>query len=124
MDKLCSCGKLYDVLNFSRSQTHLWHLQTSSYSVHKALDNYYSTLTDLMDDLIESFMGTYNVNVITKESFVIENLKDENQMLSHFDTVLKELSKVRETLDSTALQNAIDEILGLIGKTRYLLSLQ
>ena len=43
----------------SRNQAHIFHLQTSSYSQHIALQEYYEGIVDLIDSLVEAYQGKY-----------------------------------------------------------------
>lgn len=45
----------------SRTQTHIFHLQTPSYSAHKALNKYYEDIVDLIDNFVESYQGKYGI---------------------------------------------------------------
>ena len=38
-----------------RSQIHLFHLQTTSYAEHKALEEFYTQLLELFDTLVETY---------------------------------------------------------------------
>jgi hypothetical protein len=50
------CEMVCKILH-SRNQSHIFHLQTKSYSEHKALNDYYDNIVDLYDGLIESYQG-------------------------------------------------------------------
>ena len=52
---------LASYLLHSQTQVHVFHLQTGSYAEHKALQNYYEGIDDLMDSLIESYQGTNGI---------------------------------------------------------------
>jgi predicted RecB family nuclease len=41
----------------SASCAHVYHWQTTSYSAHKALGKFYGTMPDLVDGLVETYMG-------------------------------------------------------------------
>jgi hypothetical protein len=41
----------------SQTQVHIFHLQTKSYSEHKALQGYYEGIDALVDGVIESYQG-------------------------------------------------------------------
>ena len=44
-------------LFLTRELAHRYHLSTKSYSQHKALQNFYEDLLDLIDDLAEMTQG-------------------------------------------------------------------
>jgi len=105
----------------SRDIMHLAHLQTTSYSQHKALQNYYESILELTDDLFESYMGTVgrrlNIKIPTTEYVNPEG---------HLKYLKDYIGKHRSVfgIENTHLQNIIDEIVALITKTLYLLTLQ
>ena len=55
---------IVSVLMHSRSQVHVFHLQTdsqSSFAEHMALGGYYDEIGDLVDGLIESYQGKHGI---------------------------------------------------------------
>ena len=52
---------LISVLLHSVNQTHVFHLQTNSFSEHKALNKYYDSIGDIVDTLAESYQGKYGI---------------------------------------------------------------
>jgi len=104
----------------SRDVMHIVHLQTTSYAEHKALNEYYDNLLDLVDGLLESYMGTVGKRVnfkIPASEYV--NPKQHLTQLKQY--VMKHRTVFGE--ENTHLQNIIDEIIALITKTLYLLTL-
>ena len=104
----------------SRDIIHLAHLQTTSYSEHKALDNYYSELLGLIDELVEAYFGTIGKRV----NFKIPGSEYMNPK-AHLTYMKDYVMKHRNVLgsDNTHLQNIIDEIIALITSTLYQLTL-
>ena len=49
--------KLISYLFHSQTQVHIFHLQTTSFAEHKALQDYYDGIDDLIDGLVESYQG-------------------------------------------------------------------
>ena len=45
----------------SRTQAHVFHLQTKSYAEHIALIGYYVDIINLVDGVIESYQGKYGI---------------------------------------------------------------
>jgi hypothetical protein len=45
----------------SRTQAHIFHLQTTSFAKHKALNEYYDEIVGLTDGIIESYQGRYGI---------------------------------------------------------------
>lgn len=104
----------------SRDIMHIAHLQTTNYAEHKALNAYYDGILDLTDDLLESYMGTIGRRV----NFKIPASEYVNPQ-AHLKYLLEYITKHRGVfgLDNTHLQNILDEIVALITKTLYLLTL-
>jgi hypothetical protein len=109
-------GKFIGTLFQSRDAMHIAHLQTTSFAEHKALNGYYDDILDLTDKFTEAYFGKFKrVEIVIPESKVLD-------AISH----LKELQSILETERDnypSELQNIIDEMLGLVDKTLYLLTL-
>jgi hypothetical protein len=104
----------------SRDIIHLAHLQTTSYAEHKALNRYYDKLLPLLDDMLETYFGCLGKRL---------NIKIPSAEYINAETHLKQfkdyIKKHRNVLgsDRTDVQNILDEIIALINKTLYLLTL-
>jgi hypothetical protein len=111
------CDMVSRILH-SRSQVHVFHLQTESYAEHKALNDYYDSIGDLYDGLVESYQGKYGI--ITKvKSFEIEQYESNQQIISYFMTLSNEIESRRTSVEDSYLQNQIDTVLELIFSTLY-----
>lgn len=110
------------------SQAKLLHWQTSKYAQHKALDELFESLIDLGDELAESIMGKYGRPHISDENLSLK-LFNYNNNLSYFMDELYNCYRndcrglFDENKDSELL-NIIDEIISLIDKIKYLLTLE
>ena len=99
----------------SATCAHLQHWQTKNYATHKALKKYYETIPDLIDRLVESYMGRYGAVGEFEEEFEID--KDPTK---YFKALQKYVDANRKHIpDDSELQNTIDEILDLINSTLY-----
>jgi hypothetical protein len=111
------------VLHQSRTQAHVWHHQTISYSEHKALENYYTEIVELIDGLIESVQGI-RPRVVGYTTSPLVDWK-EGQSINYFKGLYDYVAKERAGVGSeTWVQNQIDEIAQLIAETLYQLSLK
>jgi hypothetical protein len=111
------CDMVSRILH-SRNQVHVFHLQTESYAEHKALNDYYDSIGDLYDGLVESYQGKYGI--ITKvKSFEIEQYENNQQVISYFTTLSNEIESRRTSVEDSYLQNQIDTVLELIFSTLY-----
>jgi hypothetical protein len=111
-----SCADLIGHLFLARDVTHSVHLNTRSYAKHKALGKFYEDVIGMADDLAEAYQGRHGlIGPITlhsaeKTGTVVEFLEDS----------LKKIEKGREEFgDDMAIQNIVDEIVGLYLKTLY-----
>jgi hypothetical protein len=104
----------------SRDTIHIAHLQTVNYAEHKALNKYYDSLLDLTDDLLETYFGTIGkrINIKIPASEYVNPQQHLKQLMEY----VKKHRGVFGT-ENTHIQNIVDEILALIAKTLYLLTL-
>jgi uncharacterized membrane-anchored protein YjiN (DUF445 family) len=105
-------------LLFSQTQVHIFHLQTKSFAEHNALQDYYDGIDDLVDTLIESYQGEFGI-IENYKSFKVESYQDTDQVIAYFEMILNLVKEGRETIESTHLQNILDEIITLVTKTMY-----
>lgn len=93
------------------------HLKTDKYSAHKALDEYYNDMPELVDTLIEDYMGI-NGKVEDYENTLKEREYDTIEYLNKMRELVKTGRK--EFCDSESeLESDCDAILSLIDKTLY-----
>jgi hypothetical protein len=105
----------------SRTQTHYFHLQTTSYARHKALEKYYEKIVGLIDSYAEAYMGQYSR--IKPVKMNKRFLTDPKKAPMYFKSLLKRMKAMKLPKDSY-LKNNEDEISTLIHKTLYLLNLK
>ena len=110
-----------------QSQIKIMHWQTKGYAKHKALDETYGELTDLIDQFVEEAMGKYGRFELDDETKTIElfNIKEINtkDMINKVIEALNQYNSQFEESD-TNLFNIRDEIIGLFRKLQYLLTLE
>lgn len=99
----------------SVTNAHILHLQTKSYSEHKALEGFYTAIGDLVDSYVEAYQGKYGIiegygAEYTQPSSPLEYLTSLN------DYVLQARQQLKQ---DTELQNITDEIAALIDSTLY-----
>ena len=108
----------------AKEQTIVWHNQTTSYAEHKALDKFQDELAEKYDDLVESVSGIYgrpkNYSVAT-----LQNYQSNDQIYKYYMELYKYVQNERKTIyQDTWVQNQIDEIVALIARHLYLLTLK
>jgi hypothetical protein len=101
-----------------QSVVDIWreHLKTDSYSGHMAMDEYYKDMPDLIDDLIEHYMGRYG-KIMSYESILSPgNFTDPAEYLS----ALREMvSQTYDTISASELKSDLDAVLAQIDSTVY-----
>lgn len=111
-------------LKDSFDQAVVWHHQTESYAVHKALGKFYDGILDLTDGLVESVSGIYD-RPMHYQIDSPTDYKNSEQIVKYFESLYKTIQEERkEIYQESWVQNQIDEIATLIAKTLYLLSLK
>ena len=113
-----SCADFIGHLFLARDVTHSVHLNTRSYAKHKALGKFYSDVIDLADTLAEAYQGRHGlIGPIT-----LQSAKKTTNVVEFLEDSLKEIEDLRYKVcdkDETAIQNIIDEIVGLYLSTLY-----
>ena len=102
----------------SQRQVHIFHLQTKSFSEHKALQKYYEKIDDIVDGLVESYQGKYGIITGWKSVATIEYQSVE-QVISYLKTLSEETLKFYNICKDTYIQNQLDEVTALINSTLY-----
>jgi len=106
------------ILFLARDVAHSVHLSTRSYSKHRALQGFYENIVPLADKFAEAYQGRHGM--IGPIDLVSEQNpgKIEAFLQSSMTQIEKMRYEVCEKTD-TALQNIIDEIVGLYLATLY-----
>jgi len=101
----------------SRTQSHIYHLQTNSFAAHKALQEYYEEIVGLADGLVESYQGRYGI----LRGYKMENaIKEDDNPVMYFDALSKFVEVIRTKVPQDSyIQNEIDNVVGLIESTKY-----
>jgi len=110
--------KLVAYLLHSQTQTHVFHLQTKSYAEHKALQGYYEGIDPLVDAIVESYQGKYDL-IKTYESFAIDAYTGKAQLETYFKALSKKVEDIHKQIEDTYLQNQLDTVNELIVSTLY-----
>ena len=109
--------KFLSTLFNSRNQAHIFHLQTSSYAAHKALNKYYDDIVDLIDTYAETAQGRYG---IIRGYQMSSTTFEDDSAVKYFVGLLKFVDGIITQLPQDGeLNNTVDEISGLISATIY-----
>ena len=102
----------------SQTQVHVFHLQTKSYSEHKALQGYYEGIDSLVDGIIESYQGKYDI-IKNYDSIKVEDYTSLEQVINYFKSLDNMIEKARKNVKESFIQNQIDTVQELIFSTVY-----
>lgn len=112
-----SVKKLVEKMFEVRQTSHNFHLQTKSYSVHKALNSYYDDLLEFIDTFVETWQGEYGI-LTGYESIQVSPIED---IVEYLEDAAKIFIIGRDSLkDSDShLKNTLDEVVALTYRTLY-----
>lgn len=118
-EKMKNCGpdiaKAIGIMFLSRTMSHMSHLQTKSYAEHKALNEFYDGIVDLVDDLAEAAQGQYGILDVPFIN-MSGNIKDPIGMLQGH---LKQLEATMSMVDEDYLMSILQEVQKLYRSTLY-----
>lgn len=110
--------EMISLLLHSRTQIHVLHLQTGSYPEHIALNEYYTGIGDLVDGLIESYQGKYEI-LKGYKSYDITEYKSTESTVKYLKDLCGKVEKLRGCCKDSYIQNQIDTVCELINSTLY-----
>jgi DNA-binding ferritin-like protein len=106
------------MLFLARDVTHSVHLNTRSYSKHKALQKFYENIIELADNFAEAYQGRHNL----MGPISLQTAKKTTNIVQFLENQLEEIEADRYKIcdkDDSVIQNLIDEILALYLSTLY-----
>jgi len=112
------CADFVGMMFLARDVAHSAHLNTRSYSKHKALRKFYDQIIDLADKFAEAYQGKYGL--IGPISLM--SAKKTSNIVEFLEGQVDDLEEMRYKVvdkECTPLQNIIDEIFGLYYTTLY-----
>jgi DNA-binding ferritin-like protein len=112
-------GQFISTLFASRTQAHVFHLQTNSFAAHKALNEYYDDIIGIADGIAESIQGKYGIITGYSNIDLMEG-NDCNEVVKYFTALEMYVERARQTMPQDSyIQNQIDEVVALIVSTIY-----
>jgi hypothetical protein len=116
-------AKFISTLLASRDQAHVFHLQTRSYAVHKALNEYYDAVVNLIDEFVESYQGRYGILTGFKPATSFIETESSEDIVKYFVALNDFVDRSRERLPNDGfIMNQVDELSQLINSTLYKLT--
>jgi len=111
------CDMVCNILH-SRTQAHVYHLQTKSYAEHKALNEYYDGIVPVFDGIVETYQGKYGI-IKTYKTIKIKQYKSSKNTIRFFEDLLEIIEDNRGSVDDSYLQNQIDMVQELVNSLLY-----
>jgi len=112
-------GEFFLKLLHAATNGHILHLQTKSYSEHKALQKYYEGLPNLVDSIIEEWQGAYQKIIEYPTTYEAPNSDALTEVMAIRDFLVKNRAIVG---DYTSIQNSVDNLMSLLDSTIYRLT--
>jgi hypothetical protein len=113
-----TCAAFIGNLFLARDVAHSVHLNTRSFAKHSALNQFYDGIVDLADKFAEAYQGRHGlIGPIS-----LSSARKTANVTAFLEDSLAEIEKSRYSVcdrSDTALQNIIDEIVGLYLSTLY-----
>jgi DNA-binding ferritin-like protein len=112
------CADFVGTLFLARDVAHSVHLNTRSFAKHSALNEFYDEIVELADKFAEAYQGRHGL--IGPISLM--SAKKTTNIVEFLEDSLADIEKMRYEVcekTDTALQNIIDEIVGLYLSTLY-----
>lgn len=91
------------------------HLKADNNDIHVILNDYYDDVIDLVDTLIEDYMGIYD----KIESYENVFKEEEYDVIEYFEELREFTKSGKDLFEEDELISDIDDILSLIDSTLY-----
>lgn len=112
---MISVEELFGTLQQSTVESWRKHLKTDKYSSHMALDEFYKEMPELVDTLIENYMGVYG----KLDSYKNVLTSDDMSTIDYLEQLKDMVASGRKLMKESELKSDMDDILSLIDSTLY-----
>ena len=119
VEKICVISEFAALTLFMVARSHMWHLQTKSYSQHKALNEFYDDLQDEGDKFIEAAIGVTGPLKLTCQSYTFDGPENSINGINDYKQQAQELLDQLESGNHTGLIVTLEEIVGICDRTIY-----
>ena len=109
---------MISILLHSQTQAHTYHLQSTSYAEHKALQKYYEGIDVLVDTIVEAYQGKYGI-VKGYKTMSFNDYKGNESTIGYFQKLCDKVTELRDCCEDSYIQNQIDTVCELINSTLY-----
>lgn len=106
------------------AQIKMFHWATTSYATHKALDDFHGSLSDHVDNFVETYIGRFKRQPIKVFKISTEATSDTSKIQQFLEAERETIRKMHVSLSkNTELQNILDEMMSEFNKAIYLINL-
>ena len=115
--------KFFSKLFESKEMAHVYHLQVKgeegSYAAHKALEDYYEDMLELLDDTVEVYQGQYGI--IEGYDIIDTDETKTKDFVAYFEEIADFIKHSKQCIpeEDTHTHSLIDDIVCLVYKTLY-----
>jgi DNA-binding ferritin-like protein len=124
---MASIIDIVSYFNSAKQQAIVWHQEVKgpgSFAAHKALEEFYEEIVDLLDGLSESYAGIYG-RLSGYEVHDLVDFTSIDDIIKYYRGCYEWLQTERKTAPQDSyIQNQLDEITQLLGSTLYKLTLK
>lgn len=113
-----SMVELISKLLNSRNQVHIFHLQVKDYAQHMALNGYYDGIGDLVDGVVESYQGKYDI-ITGYSSEEYKDFDSNETVIGYLKGLANDVESVHKQTKESFIQNQLDTISELLYSTIY-----
>jgi len=107
------------------TQIKLYHWSTMQYGVHKALDDLHGSLSDKVDQFVESYIGRFKKQPLPAMTLKMEAVNDISKLEKYLEQARDSLKTIAKAVSKESqLLNILDEMVADIDKTVYLIHLK
>jgi hypothetical protein len=115
-------GQFISTLFASRTQAHVFHLQTTgegSFAANSALNAKYEENVGITDSIVESYQGKYGI-ITGYGNVALQEFQNCEGVIAYFEMLCMYVEKSRQMIcQDSYIQNQIDEVVALINSTLY-----
>lgn len=113
-------GEFFGTLIESIPITWKYHLKSRKHSTHVILEEYYEDAQEIIDRIIESYQGKFNIVIFEYGNRIFDNEKEDILYLSELrDFVQNGRNMFDDIVSSSEIMSEIDTLLSLLDSTLY-----